>query len=84
MSCVPLLKACNYQVDVVDKSHCGLAAVPDDILRYGRSVDELLLDANQLRNIPKVQTELTHHELHAYRLPQSVTIASLCYSVPSL
>jgi len=55
MSCVPLLRACNYQVDVVDKSRCGLAAVPDDVLRYGRSVDELLLDSNQIRDIPKVQ-----------------------------
>jgi len=56
MSCAPLLKACNYQVDVVNKSHCGLATVPDDILRYGRSVDEILLDSNQIRDLPKVRT----------------------------
>jgi len=59
MSCAPLLKACNYQVDVVDKSSCGLATVPDDILRYGRSLDELLLDANQIRDIPKVRLPLS-------------------------
>jgi len=59
MSCVPLLKACNYHVDVVDKSRCGLATVPDDILRYGRSVDELLLDHNQIRDVPKVQAAET-------------------------
>jgi len=63
MSCGPLLKACNYQVDVVDKSHCGLATVPDDILRYGRSVDEILLDSNQIRDLPKVRTELGCYEL---------------------
>jgi len=55
MSCVvPLLKACNHHVDTIDKTHCGLRFVPDDILRYGRSVDELLLDSNQIRDIPKV------------------------------
>ena len=56
MSCVALLKTCNSQVGSVDKSHCGLATVPDDILRYARSVDELLLDSNQIRDIPRVQT----------------------------
>jgi len=45
-------------MDVVDKRHCGLTTVSDDILRYGRSVDELLLDSNQIRDIPKVQTLL--------------------------
>jgi len=64
MSCMPLLKACNYQVDVIDKSHCGLATVPDDILRCGRTVDELLLDSNQIRDIPKVQPGLRRYELH--------------------
>lgn len=28
--------------------------VPDEIYRYSRSLEELLLDANQLRDLPKV------------------------------
>jgi len=60
---VQLLKTCNYPVESLDKSHCGLATVPDDILRYGRSVDELLLDFNQIRDIPKVQTEFSYYDL---------------------
>lgn len=28
--------------------------MPDEIYRYGRSLEELLLDANQLRDLPKV------------------------------
>jgi len=62
MSCMPLLKACNYPVDVIDKSHCGLATVPDDILRYGRSVDEVLLDSNQIHDIPKVHPVIRRYE----------------------
>jgi len=57
MSCVPLL--CNHQIDFVDKSHCNLATVPDDILRYGRSIDELVLDSNQICALPKVCLLLT-------------------------
>lgn len=34
--------------------HCSLQAVPEEIYRYSRSLEELLLDANQLRELPKV------------------------------
>lgn len=43
-----------FQVEYVDKRHCSLNAVPEDILRYARSLEELLLDANHLRDLPKV------------------------------
>lgn len=39
---------------MIDKRHCSLLYVPDEIYRYGRSLEELLLDANQLRDLPKV------------------------------
>ncbi|CAG0880347.1 unnamed protein product [Darwinula stevensoni] len=51
--CVPLFKGCNRQVEYVDKRHCLLANVPDEILRYGKSLEELLLDANKIRDLPK-------------------------------
>ncbi|XP_047459532.1 leucine-rich repeat-containing protein 1 [Mugil cephalus] len=50
--CIPLWR-CNRHVEMIDKRHCSLQYVPDEIYRYGRSLEELLLDANQLRNLPK-------------------------------
>ena len=55
----PFLKGCNRQVEFVDKRHCSLSAVPEDILRYARSLEELLLDANHLRDLPKVRSQLS-------------------------
>ena len=52
--CIPLFKGCNRQVEYIDKRHCSLASVPEDIMRYARSLEELLLDANHLRDLPKV------------------------------
>ncbi|XP_072187911.1 leucine-rich repeat-containing protein 1 isoform X1 [Excalfactoria chinensis] len=50
--CIPLWR-CNRHVESIDKRHCSLAAVPEEIYRYSRSLEELLLDANQLRELPK-------------------------------
>ncbi|XP_073399383.1 protein scribble homolog isoform X8 [Dendrobates tinctorius] len=52
LKCIPLWR-CNRHVESVDKRHCSLHAVPDDIYRYSRSLEELLLDSNQLRELPK-------------------------------
>uniref|UniRef100_A0A673J761 Protein scribble homolog n=1 Tax=Sinocyclocheilus rhinocerous TaxID=307959 RepID=A0A673J761_9TELE len=52
LKCIPLWR-CNRHVESVDKRHCSLTAVPDEIFRYNRSLEELLLDANQLRELPK-------------------------------
>uniref|UniRef100_A0A1Y1LNA7 PDZ domain-containing protein n=1 Tax=Photinus pyralis TaxID=7054 RepID=A0A1Y1LNA7_PHOPY len=51
--CIPIFKGCNRQVEFVDKRHCSLPTVPEDILRYSRSLEELLLDANHIRDLPK-------------------------------
>nr|XP_012142080.1 PREDICTED: protein lap4 isoform X5 [Megachile rotundata] len=51
--CIPIFKGCNRQVEYVDKRHCSLVSVPDDILRYSRSLEELLLDANHISDLPK-------------------------------
>ncbi|XP_037051947.1 protein lap4 isoform X3 [Bradysia coprophila] len=51
--CIPIFKGCNRQVEFVDKRHCSLTSVPEEILRYSRSLEELLLDANHLRELPK-------------------------------
>lgn len=52
--CIPIFKGCNRQVEFVDKRHSSLQSVPEDILRYSRSLEELLLDANHIRELPKV------------------------------
>lgn len=53
LKCIPLWR-CNRHVESVDKRHCSLQSVPEEIYRYSRSLEELLLDANQLRELPKV------------------------------
>jgi len=54
LRCLPLLKACNQQVDYIDKRHCNLFSVPDDVIRYANTLEELMLDANQIRELPRV------------------------------
>jgi hypothetical protein len=51
--CFPL-PFCNRNLEQIDKRHCNLTTVPDDILRYTRTLEELLLDANQLQDLPRV------------------------------
>uniref|UniRef100_A0AAY4B3Z8 Protein scribble homolog n=1 Tax=Denticeps clupeoides TaxID=299321 RepID=A0AAY4B3Z8_9TELE len=52
LKCIPLWR-CNRHVESLDKRHCSLQTVPDEIYRYSRSLEELLLDANQLKELPK-------------------------------
>ncbi|XP_073815402.1 protein lap4-like isoform X16 [Musca autumnalis] len=51
--CIPIFKGCNRQVEFVDKRHCSLPTVPEEILRYSRTLEELFLDANHIRDLPK-------------------------------
>jgi protein scribble len=51
--CFPI-PFCNRNLEQIDKRHCNLTTVPDDVLRYTRTLEELLLDANQLQDLPKV------------------------------
>ncbi|XP_055872183.1 protein scribble homolog isoform X6 [Biomphalaria glabrata] len=53
LKCIPLFRACNRQVESVDRRHWGLTSVPDDVLRYARSLEELALDANQIKELPR-------------------------------
>ena len=41
-------------MDYVDKRHCNLIVVPDEILRYVKTLEELMLDSNQIKDLPKV------------------------------
>jgi protein scribble len=45
-------------VDSLDRSHCSLNFVPDEVYRYERYLEELYLDANQIKDLPRVRLEL--------------------------
>lgn len=67
LKCIPLWR-CNRHVESVEKRHCNLQTVPDEIFRYSRSLEELLLDSNQLKELPKVCTF------------QKLTVSAVCHS----
>ncbi|XP_059257528.1 leucine-rich repeat-containing protein 1 [Mustela nigripes] len=54
--CIPLWR-CNRHVETIDRRHCSLVYVPEEIYRYARSLEELLLDANQLRELPELKSK---------------------------
>jgi len=54
LRCMPFWKGCNRHVEYVDQRHQGLERVPDELHRYARSLEELLLDANHIKDLPKV------------------------------
>lgn len=69
--CIPIFKGCNRQVEIVDKRHCSLKEVPDEILRYARSLEELLLDANHIVELPKVIYSCSLLAFSSFRLNKS-------------
>uniref|UniRef100_A0A914XB08 PDZ domain-containing protein n=1 Tax=Plectus sambesii TaxID=2011161 RepID=A0A914XB08_9BILA len=76
--CMPFL-ACNRQVDSLDKRQCNLQAVPTEVERYARSLEELLLDMNHIKELSKSLFRL--HKLRRlnlsdndiYRLPPDIS-----------
>ena len=48
---------CTRQIDSLDRSHCSLTFVPDEVYRYDRSLEELYLDANQIKDLPRVTSK---------------------------
>lgn len=46
---------CARQIDFIDRRHCNLTVVPDDIYRHERTLEELLLDYNALQDLPPVR-----------------------------
>ncbi|PAA93464.1 hypothetical protein BOX15_Mlig002137g3 [Macrostomum lignano] len=51
--CFPFLKACSGQADSLDKRHASLQSVPEDVFRNGRTLEECMLDSNQIKELPK-------------------------------
>lgn len=44
---------------MLDYSHCGLQQVPKEVFNFERTLEELYLDANQIEELPKVNTVLS-------------------------
>ncbi|KAH9388038.1 Leucine-rich repeat-containing protein [Tyrophagus putrescentiae] len=57
--CIPIFRGCNRQVEYIDKRHCSLPSIPEDVLRYTRTLEELLLDANHIRDLQRGLFRLT-------------------------
>jgi protein scribble len=75
--CMPFF-ACNRQVDSLDKRQCNLTTLPHDIERYSRTLEELLLDMNHIKELPRSLFRL--HKLQrlglsdndVYRIPPEI------------
>lgn len=42
------------EISVLDYRHCSLKEVPKDIFNYERTLEELFVDANQIKELPRV------------------------------
>ncbi|KPM02969.1 lap4-like protein [Sarcoptes scabiei] len=51
--CIPIFRG-DRHVELIDKRHCSLPMIPEDIFRYSRTLEELFLDANHIRILPKL------------------------------
>ena len=51
---------CARQIDYIDRRHCGLTEIPEEIYRYERTLEELLLDFNNIQELPPVSVGVLH------------------------
>ena len=58
-----MFKACIglRQIDYIDRRHCSLTEIPEEIYRYERSLEELLLDFNNIQELPPVSRGSKHN-----------------------
>ena len=50
----PCLRPEEDEVTVLDYRHCSLEHVPSDVFTLERTLEELNIDANQIRELPRV------------------------------
>ncbi len=50
----PCLRKQEDDVTVLDYRHCGLEHMPSEVFNYERTLEELNVDANQIRDLPRV------------------------------
>lgn len=46
---------CTRQIDFIDRRHCGITFIPEEIYRHEQNLEELLLDYNTLQELPSVR-----------------------------
>ena len=58
-----MFKACigfrSRRVEYLDKTHCSLARIPEEVYRNERWLEELILDMNMIQELPPVSKEHT-------------------------
>ena len=52
---------CNRQIEYIDRRHGNLTFVPDEVYRYERYLQELYLDANQIKDLPRVSAAIYYN-----------------------
>ena len=54
-----MLKACIglKKLDLIDRRHWGLQIIPEEVYRHERTLEELLLDFNQIQELPPVSNK---------------------------
>ncbi|KRZ41003.1 Protein lap1 [Trichinella pseudospiralis] len=72
-SCVPLF---NRHVELLDKRQCNLNHVPEEVVRYTRSLEVLLLDSNHIKEISK-------HVFRLHKLRRLALSDNEIYKVPA-
>lgn len=50
----PCLRPENDDVRLLDYSHSNLDDVPNEVFGFERTLEELFLDANQIKDLPRV------------------------------
>lgn len=56
----PCLRPENDDVRLLEYSHSSLDDVPNEVFGYERTLEELFLDANQIKDLPRVITSFLY------------------------
>ena len=52
--CLCLGRPREVEVRSLDYRHCSLDFIPSDVFTHERTLEELLVDANQIKDLPRV------------------------------
>ena len=55
----PCLRPQEEEVRVLDYRHSSLDQVPPEVFNFERTLEELYVDANNIRDLPRVQNSYT-------------------------
>jgi protein scribble len=58
LGCFQSIIKCNRHIEYIDKRHQNLKLFPSDVIKHHKTLEELLIDSNQLQDLPKVKIVL--------------------------